>query len=54
MCSTAPATVHGVHFDHPAYCDDRVRVLLFVMTCSDQQQGIWGVYGIWEVEDLNC
>jgi hypothetical protein len=39
MCATTPADLHGIHFDSPKYCDDR---------------GIWGIYGVWELEDPNC
>ncbi|EGO01662.1 hypothetical protein SERLA73DRAFT_177082 [Serpula lacrymans var. lacrymans S7.3] len=39
MCSTTPADFHGLHFEGPRYCEDK---------------GIWGVYGVWEVEDLQC
>ncbi|TFK43672.1 hypothetical protein BDQ12DRAFT_190657 [Crucibulum laeve] len=39
MCTTAPAVVKGVNFAKPTTCDDR---------------GFWGIYGIWEVEDLKC
>ncbi|KII94909.1 hypothetical protein PLICRDRAFT_33739 [Plicaturopsis crispa FD-325 SS-3] len=39
MCATTPATIHGFHYDKPTACDNR---------------GIWGMYGIWEVEDPGC
>ncbi|KAF9006519.1 hypothetical protein BDQ17DRAFT_1351884 [Cyathus striatus] len=39
MCSTAPATIHGIYFDQPNLCDHR---------------GIWGIYGVWELEDSSC
>lgn len=27
MCETTPATVHGIHFEHPTVCEDRVSTL---------------------------
>ena len=27
MCETTPATVHGIDFEHPTVCEDRVRYL---------------------------
>ncbi|EGO27308.1 hypothetical protein SERLADRAFT_460514 [Serpula lacrymans var. lacrymans S7.9] len=39
MCSTTPADFRGLHFEGPQYCNDI---------------GIWGVYGVWEVENSAC
>ena len=25
MCETTPATINGVHYDHPMICEDKVR-----------------------------
>lgn len=39
MCETAPANFQSLKNATPKLCDDR---------------GIWGIYGIWEVDDPNC
>ncbi|KAF8897757.1 hypothetical protein BD779DRAFT_399832 [Infundibulicybe gibba] len=39
MCSTTPATLHDQHFTRPTYCED---------------QGILGIYGIWDYKDYGC
>ncbi|KDR83897.1 hypothetical protein GALMADRAFT_236374 [Galerina marginata CBS 339.88] len=39
ICRTAPAVVHGIQIPNPSFCDDR---------------GIWGIYGIWDIDDQNC
>ncbi|KAJ7608736.1 hypothetical protein FB45DRAFT_945810 [Roridomyces roridus] len=39
MCTTTPADFYQMHFDAPHICAN---------------WGLWGVYGIWEIEDRNC
>lgn len=39
MCSTTPATIQGIQFDHPTYCVD---------------EGIAGIMGMWETQDTLC
>ncbi|KAF9569003.1 hypothetical protein CPC08DRAFT_757203 [Agrocybe pediades] len=39
ICATAPVVIHGLRIPKPNSCDDR---------------GLWGIYGIWDLEDSNC
>jgi len=39
MCSTTPATIRGINFNHPTYCVDN---------------GIAGMIGMWDTEDALC
>ncbi|KAF8913766.1 hypothetical protein CPB84DRAFT_1819807 [Gymnopilus junonius] len=39
ICLTAPAVIQGKRVPTPTSCND---------------QGIWGVYGIWDLEDQSC
>ncbi|KIM46331.1 hypothetical protein M413DRAFT_441414 [Hebeloma cylindrosporum] len=39
LCSTAPADIAGKVIEKPTFCDD---------------QGIWGIYGIWDLDDPSC
>jgi hypothetical protein len=59
MCSTAPAEINHIFFASPTYCEHKVR-LTVVFGCrgylltSWHSQGIFGMFGIWEVEDPSC
>ncbi|KAF8969502.1 hypothetical protein BDZ97DRAFT_145 [Flammula alnicola] len=39
LCKTAPASIHGISTLKPTTCED---------------QGLWGVYGVWDLEDGSC
>ncbi|KAF8192450.1 hypothetical protein BJ912DRAFT_924803 [Pholiota molesta] len=39
ICSTAPVKIHGLSIPKPTVCEN---------------QGFWGVYGVWDVEDNSC
>jgi hypothetical protein len=59
MCSTAPAEINYIFFASPTYCEDKVLSTV-VLGCQDCPltslpcQGIFGMFGIWEVEDPSC
>ncbi|KAF8165483.1 hypothetical protein B0H34DRAFT_241051 [Crassisporium funariophilum] len=39
LCESAPAEVRGSIYKRPKFCDN---------------QGIWGIYGIWDIDDEDC
>ena len=60
MCITTPANIYGIAYDRPSHCNDKVcpSFLLKLLNRSHDicgtAQGIFGMYGEWEVEDAKC
>jgi len=55
MCATTPADLHGLHFDGPKYCDDRVSYghppqLFHCTKVTNRGSGEFMVYGSLKTE----
>lgn len=55
ICRTAPAIIRGIRIPKPTSCNDQVsHVRNFHCISTNVPQGIWGAYGVWDLEDQSC